>query len=93
MGKDVKILCDSCGRDLTTTGNVIDYRLVLANEKKEHHRGLTVVTDMMIYPPIDRTYYFCRIECLKKWLEKKEAAMQRLTDLGQEMDEENSHDN
>ena len=71
MGKTVKIECDGCGHDLTYTGNSVDYRLVLANESKPTYPDINCVTDMMIYPSVERTMYFCRIVCLDKWRERE----------------------
>lgn len=67
MGKTATITCDGCCRDLTYTGNSVDYRLVLGSEAKPIEPGPGAVTDMMIYPPIDRTHYFCGLHCLDKW--------------------------
>lgn len=38
MSEDRKITCDGpdCGADLTWTGNSIDYRIVLGDERGEH---------------------------------------------------------
>ena len=66
MGKTVQITCDACGHDLTTTSNTVDYRLVLGVENKPGY-GTGAYTDMMISPPIDRTFYFCGIQCLDHW--------------------------
>ena len=66
MGKLVKITCDGCGRDLTTRSNSVDYRLVLGAESKPGY-GDGAYTAMMIYPPVDRTYYFCDLQCLDCW--------------------------
>lgn len=69
MGKEIKIICDGCGRDITYTGNSIDWRLALRNEEIPSYSG--TVTDMYIPPQIDKDVYFCGIECLKKWLKTK----------------------
>lgn len=66
MGKTVQVLCDGCGRDLTTRSNMVDYRLVLSSESKPG-RGAGVHTAMMIYSPVDRDYYFCVLPCLDYW--------------------------
>lgn len=66
MGKTVKVTCDGCGGDLTTRSNSVDYRLVLGSESKPGY-GASAYTDMMIYPPVDRTYYFCELGCLDQW--------------------------
>jgi hypothetical protein len=59
------IICDGCGHDLTYTENSVDYRLVLASQSMASLGG--VVTDMMIYPPVERSYHFCRLQCLDAW--------------------------
>lgn len=66
MGKTVTVTCDGCGRDLTTRTNCVDYRLVLAAEGKPGH-GDGFYTAAMIYPPVDRAYYFCALKCLDHW--------------------------
>src|SRR5574338_442812 len=71
--KTVEIKCDACGHDLTYTGNSVDYRLVLASEGKPIRPGIGVVTDMGIYPPVDRTHHFCRLDCLDKWRDEERA--------------------
>lgn len=69
MSKLVRIVCDNCNSDLTDTGNSIDWRLALINERKECRD--VAVTNMMIYPSIDRDAYFCGLGCLRAWLTKK----------------------
>jgi hypothetical protein len=66
MVKTVKVTCDGCGADLTTRSNSVDYRLVLFAENKPGN-GSGVYTDMGIGPPVDRTYYFCRLDCMDRW--------------------------
>lgn len=62
MGKTVKIECDGCGRDLTTTGNCVDYRLHLSNESIPGWGG--VVTSMYLTPILDNDLYVCSRGCL-----------------------------
>lgn len=64
--KEIKIICDSCDRDITYTGNSIDYRLALKNERIQSKEG--AVTDMMVYPILDDDLYFCGKGCLKKYI-------------------------
>jgi hypothetical protein len=66
MGKIVKVTCDGCGHDLTTRSNCVDYRLVLSSESKPGY-GTGVYTAMALSPPVDRSYYFCDLECLDYW--------------------------
>lgn len=58
MSEVTKVVCDACSTDLTTTGNSVDYRLRLASEEKLSWGG--AVTDMMIYPALERP---ARPEC------------------------------
>lgn len=64
-----KVTCDGCGNDISSTGNSIDYRLLLKAEKLPYRSAC--VTDMMIYPPIERDAHFCGIGCLRVWLDSK----------------------
>jgi hypothetical protein len=73
MSMRVSVTCDGCGRDITYTGNSVDYRLVLACEDKPLAPGLTCVTDMGIARPIDRTHRFCRLSCLYTWTNRNNA--------------------
>lgn len=70
MGKTVRVTCDGCGSDLTTRSNSVDYRLVLAAQSKPGY-GPGFYTDMMIYPPVDRAYYFCGLGCLDHWRDRE----------------------
>lgn len=63
--KTVKITCDVCGTDLTWTGNSIDWRLTLTNERIQHPGG--VATDMMIYPVLKADAHVCGVKCLKEF--------------------------
>lgn len=68
--KDVKVTCDGCERDLTTTGNSEAYRLCLKSESIPSRGG--VVTDMVAFPTgITRMKHFCDVQCLVKWLQKE----------------------
>lgn len=64
-----KILCDTCGCDLSETTNSIDYRILLKNEVIGCRPGH--VTDMMVYPPLPPgELHFCSTNHLKQFLEK-----------------------
>jgi hypothetical protein len=63
--KTTDIRCDGCGGNLLYTGNSIDYRLALNVERKPSRGGF--VTDMMIYPPLERDHHFCDLRCLDHW--------------------------
>lgn len=64
------ILCDSCGNDLTYTGNCEDYYLTLASASKWQRGGS--VTLMAISPPTDRDYTFCGLTCLDLWTARRQ---------------------
>lgn len=66
--KEVKITCDNCEMDITYTGNSIDWRINLSNERIPcgpcDENGMMAVTDMMIYPCMKRNYHFCGSDCM-----------------------------
>lgn len=68
MGKDLKITCDNCGRDITWTDSSEDYRIILGIESI--HANTSMVYDVAISPALNRTYYFCgayQPNCLLTW--------------------------
>ena len=69
------VTCDNCGTDLTSTGNSVDYRLLLDNERLPIH-GMSC-TDMLIYPPIEQAAHFCGTVCLFRWLKPQLTPKQR----------------
>jgi len=60
------VTCDGCGFDLSVRTNSVDYRLVLDSEGKPGH-GAGFYTDMLVYPPVARSFHFCGLECLDRW--------------------------
>jgi hypothetical protein len=64
--KKCEITCDSCKRNISFTGNSIDYRLALINEKIPSRGG--AVSDMYMLPLIEDNAHFCGLGCLKKWI-------------------------
>jgi hypothetical protein len=62
-----EVVCDACGRDLTTTSNCEDWRIALINQSIPPMPG--IVTSMMIYPKLESDFHFCCWKCLKKWFE------------------------
>lgn len=64
-----QITCDGCSRDLTKTGNSIDWRIVLDNQKIPSHEG--AVTDMWLEPSLKRSHHFCGLTCLRIWMANK----------------------
>lgn len=65
MPRKETITCDSCGVDLTTTSNCVDYRLALLNQFIPLAPGS--VTAMRAEPILERDYYFCTLNCLLQW--------------------------
>lgn len=68
MPKTVNVKCDGCELDLTTTGNSIDYRIALLNQRIPSRGG--IVTDMMAYPVLPDDAYFCSQSCLRRWVDE-----------------------
>lgn len=66
--KKIEITCDACGKDLTETGNCVDYRLALINENIQSVGGF--VTSAMRYPAIKHNAHFCGMKCLKQWVDE-----------------------
>ena len=63
--EDEKITCANCGRDLSITGNCIDFRLALnAEEIPERTNCFTLLSKC---PQLNKTVYLCDIKCLKSW--------------------------
>ncbi len=66
--KNTSVTCDTCGADITSTGNSVDYRVVLDSER------IPLIgyscTDMMIHPPVARAHHFCGLRCLGGWVAK-----------------------
>ena len=64
-----QVTCDSCGRDLTTTGNAVGYRLVLASQPIPSIPSSSgTVTLVHVNPIIDREKHFCSTKCLAAWV-------------------------
>jgi hypothetical protein len=60
-----EITCDHCKRDLSSTGNSIDYAITVKNRRLPSVGGS--VTNMMIYPQLENDLDFCGLGCLKKY--------------------------
>lgn len=66
---NTKITCDNCEKDLSTTNNCTDYRLVLRDESIPPKSGF--VTLVARYPSLrDGQKDFCGIGCLRVWISK-----------------------
>lgn len=66
--KKTIITCDQCDKDITTTGNCEDWRLILKNEEIPAFDSM--VTDMAISPILSDDRYFCSRECHFVWTMK-----------------------
>jgi len=67
MTEYMKITCDNCNKDLTYTGNCVDYRLKLMDENIPTQS--TCVTTRMLYPSLKNgSKHFCGMGCLKVWV-------------------------
>lgn len=64
-----EVTCDHCKRNLTRSGNSVDYRIVVKSEPIPSAPG--PVTDMMIYPPIPEDLHFCGLRCMREWVAAK----------------------
>jgi len=65
MPKDVKITCDSCGENITSTKKTPCFRLHLSAEVLPHTSDS--ISAVLVWPPIDQDCYFCGLACLKEW--------------------------
>ena len=70
VGKNLEMICDGCGIDVTYTGNRVGYRLALKVEARPMHPELRVFTLMGVFPPLGRDHYFCNLGCLARWTDR-----------------------
>jgi hypothetical protein len=80
------ITCDGCGDDISATNNSVDYRLALESDRKRPG-GPGACTDMVGYPPVERSHHFCNLPCLDLWRARElhyEAAMRTHLDAWSE---------
>lgn len=61
------VICDHCKRNISETGNSVDYRILLASEPIPNRGG--GMTDVAIEPDFNRPRHFCGMRCLKQYLE------------------------
>lgn len=66
MAKIVNIICDYCGSDISTTTNIVDYRLELSAVSIPNNSGRATLLHKT--PPIDSDKVFCGKRCLANWL-------------------------
>ena len=74
MALKLEITCDGCQKDITATGNCVDYRIAMKVERLPTKSGTGFVTAMMIYPPLKNDAYFCGINCVRIWMDKNHPA-------------------
>lgn len=80
MTSEITIVCDGCGKHITTTKSTPAFRLALSVEKIPHYFGEggvgsvdIVKRSIPIYPPLKYTHHFCDLICLDEWsLDKNE---------------------
>lgn len=77
------VICDGCLRDISSTGNCVDYCLRLQSYSpppwyRLAGQGGGVVTAMMIYPVIKADHHFCNnLECVGAFLDGPDAVEKR----------------
>lgn len=72
MSETVTVLCDQCGKDLSyhLSSYPGEYVITLAAKRKPRppdYKG-GMVFAVIDYPPLDRTYHFCNLACLREHL-------------------------
>lgn len=65
------VICENCSRDLTYTGNSIAWSLRLTNRSIPIDPESICVSDMLIYPCLEKDLDFCGMGCLTKWMVKE----------------------
>ncbi len=70
MPANTVYLCDGCGKNLTTTDHLIDYRMRLTAESIMAVAP-KVLGSTHMPNPLAADAYFCGWPCLEKWLEKR----------------------
>lgn len=67
--REVKINCDGCGKDITSTDAMPRFRLHLLAEALSHTSA--IVYAIIRQPPIEEDCYFCDFDCLRNWITTK----------------------
>lgn len=65
----ITVNCSGCGKDLTDTGNCVDWRIAVANEPIPCRDG--TLTLIGINKKLESNMLFCSVQCLKQWVEKQ----------------------
>jgi hypothetical protein len=63
--KAVKVTCDQCKKDLTTTGNCEGYRIALSSEPIPSCGG--AVTAVAAHADFPQPLHFCGYKCFEQW--------------------------
>lgn len=66
-----KVICDSCGRDLTECKELQSYSLRLINRMIPMTSSICITVET--YPILEENLDFCGLVCLKKWLIRDES--------------------
>ena len=66
MSKDLVVLCDTCGKDITKTGNAVDWRVGLVNVRIPARGG--VLTEVDVRPQLTEDKDFCSLTCTRDWI-------------------------
>jgi len=66
MTKETKVSCDSCKAEIDSTSFSAEYYLTLGNTRKPNRVGACYA--MELKPPLSNEKHFCRLECLKNWI-------------------------
>jgi len=68
--KVLKVTCDGCGRDLSSTGNSDDKRIMMCMEFIPNPGPTS--TALAVADPLPQSpCHFCSLECLKVWMKDK----------------------
>lgn len=62
----IKITCDGCGQDITSTQYAYEFNLSLTATPRINDSGFSF--DMGLNQSIDEQKDFCGLGCLKKWM-------------------------
>lgn len=68
MPREIAVICDWCGRDLTYRTKAVEYRLSLVNQAMPLPPDGGNVSDVVDPPIITHDAYFCSLDHLSKWL-------------------------
>lgn len=67
--KVIKVTCDTCQRDISTTGNCEEFCILLRDEPMPQADGCVAVTTMAPKRWIGDDRHFCSDKCLREWVE------------------------